>query len=401
MTMSDENKVLDELNKAVETLHESVDKKIADFEDRGMPVPQDLTDKIEGIDKVVAELMGELKEVRKAANRPSTNLEGTKDTPEAEFRKKAYDKYLRYGAAENASMSSDELRALSNASDADGGFLVPIDWTNELLMNAYNLAALRPVMGATPTGRDTVMLPSISKPTVGWGTTNIAVNPQDLDSGGERITIYDLRALTLLHNNTLDDAEANIWAELTSAFDMAIAEAEDDAFAVGAGNNSPQGIIADDRVQANFTVTGVADAISDASNNGIDALIECYYALKTTYRRNSTWAMNSLTEGQYRQLKDADGQYLWQPPVQAGDPATLLGRPIVNPEGLPDVAAGTFPVVFGDMRRGYRIKDRAGITIQRLVERYAEYDQTGFLVKRRVGGQVVLAEAFRCIKVSA
>jgi HK97 family phage major capsid protein len=210
-----------------------------------------------------------------------------------------------------------------------------------------------------------------------------------------------LRALVLIHNNTLDDADANIWAELNGAFSRAIAEAEDTAFAAGSGVNQPQGVIADSRVQANFKLSGVADKLSDANNNGVDPLIGALYSLKKIYRRNATWALNSATEAEVRKLKDGDKNYLWQPPVQAGAPATLLGRPLINPEGMPDIAAGSFPIVIGDFRTGYAIRDRAGVTVQRLIERYAEYDQTGFLVKRRTGGQVVLPEAFACLKIAA
>ena len=162
----------------------------------------------------------------------------------------------------------------------------------------------------------------------------------------------------------------------------------------------PQGVIADERVQANFKVTGVAGALSDASNNGVDALIDMLQSLKKTYRRNSTWAMNSTTEGTVRQFKDGNGQYLWQPPVQPGNPSTLLGRPLANPEAMPDVAANSFSIALGDFRKGYKIRDRAGLSVQRLVEKYAEYDQTGFIVKKRVGGQVTLPEAFVLLKTS-
>ena len=65
-----------------------------------------------------------------------------------------------------------------------------------------------------------------------------------------------------------------------------------------------------------------------------------------------------------------------------------------------DVAADSFSIAFGDFRKGYKIRDRAGVTVQRLVEKYADYDQTGFIVKKRVGGQVVLPEAFVLLKTS-
>jgi HK97 family phage major capsid protein len=170
-------------------------------------------------------------------------------------------------------------------------------------------------------------------------------------------------------------------------FPGAIAEAEDDAFAVGTGAGQPQGILSNAGVQGNKQAIG--------SDSLIDSMIKAFYKLKKQYRRNATWAFNSTTESLLRRQKDAvDGQYLWQPPVAAGEPATLLGRPVINPEGIPDKDTNVLYGVVGDFRSGFWVKDRSGVTIQRLTERYAEYDQTGLLVKRRVGGQVVLAEAF-------
>ena len=125
------------------------------------------------------------------------------------------------------------------------------------------------------------------------------------------------------------------------------------------------------------------------------------YALKKVYRRNATWAMNSTTEGLYRMLKDGEGRYLWDTGLDKDGVPTLLGKKVINPEGMPDIAANAFPVLFGDFASGYKIRDRSGVVIKRLVERYAEYDQTGFLLKKRVGGEVALPEAFRCLKITA
>ncbi len=397
--------VLDEMRTTHEALKTHVDNQIKEVKANGETTA--LTN--EAIDKIngdLTELRTKYDEMVLANQRPSGIAanggdNGGDNASDIELRHKAFGKFLRHGAGENTTLTVDEKRVLSSASDAEGGFLVPPDWENELLVQAYDESAIRPLVNAKPTSRDTVFLPALSKPSVSWGTVNVAVSAQDLDAGGERISIYDLKALALIHNNTLDDAAANIWGELMDMFSMAVSEAEDDAYAIGVGNNSPSGIVSDSRVQAINTVTGVAADISDGSNNGVDAMIDVLYTLKKIYRRNATWAMNSQTEAATRKLKDGDGQYLWQPPVQAGAPTTLLGRPVVNPEGMPDIGAGTYPIVVGDFAKGYKIRDRSGIAVQRLVERYAEYDQTGFLLKRRTGGQVTMAEAFSCLKVSA
>lgn len=392
--------LLEAINKATTELRSYVDRELEEVRKAGA-ASEATKAAVEKANADITELRKQYDEAVKAAQRPTHGDQRDKSHHEIELRKSAYLKYLRYGHGETgrAHFTADELRALSQASDSDGGFLVPTDWESEVLMQAYNEAQVRPVAQVGSTGRDTVQMPALGKPVIGWGKTNVAVSPQDLGAGAERIEIFPLRALVLIHNDTLDDADADVWGELQMAFASAVAEAEDDAFIAGPGHESPQGVMAHSGVQARYKASGVAAALTDSTHNGIDVLIDALYSLKTTYRRNATWAFNSATEAVIRKIKDGDGQYLWQPPVQAGAPALLLGRPIINPEGMPDIAANAFPIVVGDFRN-YKIRDRRGITIQRLVERYAEYDQTGFIVKRRTGGQCVMAEAFTPIKIA-
>jgi len=402
--MAEDIKVLhEELNKTFEAFKELNDKAIEEAEQRAGEATAETRAMVDKANEELTEIRKSMKDMETKLNRPKIDREGreVKDE-ETELRESAFVKFLRYGAGETGRkmMTPEEIRALGGTSDADGGFLIPPSFESGIIMNAYDLAELRPICQVGTTGRDVVVLGALSKPTVAWGRQSIAVTQQSLDTGGERINIYDCRALTLIANNTLDDSDADIIREMTDAFARALAEAEDDAFAAGAGDDSPQGVAADTDVQANYVATGIADALSDSTHNGVDALISCFYKPMKIYRRNGTWAMNSTTEALVRKFKDGEGQYLWQPSVQAGVPPTLLGRPVVNPEGMPDVAANAYPIVFGDFMAGYKIRDRAGVTVQRLVERYAEYDQTGFLIKKRVGGKVTLDEAFAPVKVA-
>jgi len=397
-----QKKLFEEVRTTHDAFKEAVDKQIEEVRKNGYS-KSETDQKVEAISNDLTEFRKALDEITAKIQRPK-GVENNASSEEEELRKSAYMKYLRKGVGESGRsiMTPDEIRSLSSTSDANGGFLVPESWESELLVKAYNDSEIRPLCNVGTTGRDSINIPSLKKPVVGWGITDVAVDTQTLTTGNERMEVFDLRALTLIHNNTLDDADANIWMELSDQFSMAVAEAEDDGFATGPGANSVKGVLADTRVLANFTITGVAADIFDSTHNGVDALISMLYGLKKTYRRNATWAMNSATEGAVRRLKNpTTDEYLWQPPVQAGAPATILGRPLINPEGYPDIAAGTYPISLGDFRKGYRIRDRSGLSIQRLSERYAEYDQTGFMIKKRVAGQVVMPEAFRVLKVSA
>lgn len=379
------------------------DTAIKEAETRGGEATAEVRASVEKVNEQMTEISKQITELEKRMNRPRIDTNGEDVTPEMQKRQDSFIKFLRKGLnnmTPEETCALEETRALAGTNDSDGGIFIPPTFESGIIMNAYDQAEIRPLCQVSTTGRDNVTLGSLAKPSVSWGRKGIAVSQQTLTSGGKRIEIFDLQALTLIAINTLEDAEADIIGEMTMAFGEAIAEAEDDAFAVAAGNESPQGIAVDSTVQANYSASGVAAALYDASHNGTDAMLAAKYKIKKTYRKKATWAMNSTTEGAVRILKDGEGRYLWQPSLQVGTPPTFDGNMIVNPEGLPDIAAGTFPILFGDFK-AYKIRDRKGMTVQRLVEKYAEYGQIGFLIRKRVGGMLTLPEAFSCVKIAA
>ncbi len=406
MSLEEINKLGTEMRETFEVFKKSNDQRLDEIEKRGTASPEAIA-KTEETNKEITELRAQLDTLVKQMQRPASVRKGMEGkTPEQieaiELRSGAYDKFLRYGMGENSAveLTVEEKRSLAGTSDSDGQFLVPEDMENNIIIKAANVAEVRPLVQVGTTSRDAVKMGSLARPVVSWGTRGLKVDIQDLNSGGLLIPIKNVRALTLISNDTLEDSAANIVSELEMMFQDAVAEAEDDAFMVGADPDSPKGILSNVGVQALAIASLIADAISDSTNNGVDQLQAMLFALKKKYRRNSTWAMNSTTEGEYRKLKSGDGKYLWDPTIDKAGAPTLFGRPVVNPEGMPDIAANAFPVILGDFRSGYKVRDRSGLTITRLVERYAEYDQTGFLLKKRVGGGVALAEAFVPLKIA-
>lgn len=137
-----------------------------------------------------------------------------------------------------------------------------------------------------------------------------------------------------------------------------------------------------------------------AANLSADALITLMYALPATYRNAGVWAMNGTTLGVIRKLKDGQGNFLWQPSYQAGQPETILGRPVVEMIDMPDIAADAFPIIYGDFS-AYRILDRIGLDV--LVDPYTRKINglTRIHANRRVGGGVLQAARFRKLKMSA
>lgn len=132
-----------------------------------------------------------------------------------------------------------------------------------------------------------------------------------------------------------------------------------------------------------------------------DALIDHFYSLKTTYAASGVWMMNRKTMALVRKLKDADGQYLWQSSIAAGQPATLLGRPVYEAVDMPDPTAGNTPIVFGDFHTGYAVADRVGFEIIRDELTGAANGMVKFIARRRVGGRIVMGEALSKLSLAA
>lgn len=396
----DTKEFTEQLNKTFETFKDANDTRLEEMKTRNGEATAETTALVTKINEEITEMRKVLTTLETRANRPTFDTAGKEIDVEKreaqELHKRAYMKFLRFG--EKVSMSPEESRALSSASDGAGSWLCPTDYESQIIMKSYEMAAVRPKVQVGTTGRDSVTMGLLGKPAVAWGRELAAIDPQTLKAGQKKITIYDLSALITVSNNTLDDSEADLEKEIIEAFGRACAEAEDFAFGVGAGDDNPQGM-SNVVTQANYVASGIADDIVDASHNGLDSILNVQYKIKAMYRNTGTYLFNSNTEAVVRLLKDGEGRYMWNSPVDGG-PAKLHGKDICICEGMPDIGANSFPIVFGDFYSGYKVRDRKGLTIQRLNEKYAEYKQTGFLLTKRVGGMVVLDEAFACLKIA-
>ena len=132
----------------------------------------------------------------------------------------------------------------------------------------------------------------------------------------------------------------------------------------------------------------------------IDDVINLVYSLKAPYRKNAKFLMNEATVSLIRKLKDGNGNYLWQPSVQAGQPDKILGYDVFTTPFAPTIAGGALAIAFGDFSN-YWIGDRGGRTVQRLNELYATNGQVGYVATERVDGKVILPEAIKLLKMKS
>jgi len=205
---------------------------------------------------------------------------------------------------------------------------------------------------------------------------------------------------------SLDDLFFDVENWLTMSAAEAIAAGEGAAFVSGNGTKKPTGFLAGptpvttaDSSRAFGTLQYIASGQAAALPTSADVFYDLVYALRARYRNNAQWVTSKLVLAALRKYKDTSGQYLWQPALTAGQPATFMGYGITEAEDMPAVGAGAFSLAFGDFKEGYLIADRVGMRITR-----DEITTPGFVkfyVRKRVGGKLRNTQAIKLLKISA
>lgn len=350
-----------------------------------------------------------------ALNRPVAGGVNVKDGTKAQ----AFFEYVRKGKAE---MPSD-LKAALVASDDTSGVLIPAELESEIQMALPNITVMRNLCTVMPVNSDRLRRRSLTNVTVGWGkleasdTADLGDFESSVTAGDAYIHVENLNGLIKLGEDLLADSDVMLESILRDAFANAMAEAEDDAFVMGEGHSAgePEGIVAAKDATNNPIVPRV-ETLSPGEIT-VDDLIELEYKVPAKYKKNAAFIMSSATEKLIRKLKaqgtDSGGFLsitsnipLWEPSIQSGRPATLMGYPVYNNDFLPEPVvtvdgADKDVIIFGNFKLGYVILDRAGMSVQRLTELYAEQDLVGLKVKKRVGGGIVRPDAMAVLRLVA
>jgi HK97 family phage major capsid protein len=214
----------------------------------------------------------------------------------------------------------------------------------------------------------------------------------------------DLYANPAASQQMLDDAMFDVEAWLAQEIATEFARAEGAAYVKGNGVNQPLGFLSSptssalDSARPIGTLQTIGTGVSGnfAPTDPEDALIDLVQSLRSPYRQGAVFVMNSATAAEIRKFKTSTGAFLFQPSLAAGQPATLLGYPLIEAEDMPDIAAGSLSIAFGNFKAGYVIAERNATTILR--DPYTHKPYVHFYATKRVGGQVVNSEAIKLLK---
>lgn len=333
-------------------------------------------------------------QIQTALKRPGAGADSGDDGWRGSTEGKAFGAFLRKGESR---MEPSELKVLTVSDDTTGGYLAVPDYVREIIKAETVISPIRTIARVRPTRNRSVQVPrrTAQFAAVWVGETEARSETTGLTYGLEELPTHELYALVDISTQDLEDPEFDLENELAMEFAEQFALAEGAAFVNGTAAKQPEGYMTNSNVASDNS--GDGDEIKDA-NGQVDGLIDLQHNLKEGYARNATWVLNRKTLGAVRKLKDGNNQYIWQPGFASGIPNSILGNPYVEATNMPDEGANTFPMAFGDFRRAYLVVDRIAMSILRDPFTQATSGTVRFLARRRVGGQVVLAEAIRKLK---
>lgn len=285
--------------------------------------------------------------------------------------------------------------ALQIGTDTEGGYLVPDEFERTLIEALDEENIFRKLANVISTSSGDRKIPVVaSKGTASWIDEEGAIPESDDSFGQVSIGAYKLGTMIKVSEELLNDSVFNLENYIAKEFARRIGNKEEDAFFTGDGSGKPTGLLA----ATGGAQIGVTAASATAIT--IDEVLDLFYSLKAPYRNKAVFVMNDATVKAIRKLKDGQGQYIWQPSLQAGTPDTILNRPVYTSAYVPNIAASAKSIIFGDFGY-YWVADRQGRVFKRLNELYAATGQVGFVATQRVDGKLILPEAIKVLQQKA
>jgi HK97 family phage major capsid protein len=323
--------------------------------------------------------------------------EATKTSKEEEILN-AFQNYLRDGSEQSMKV----LNALQQDNATQAGYLVaPQKFVSELIADLNNVLFFREIAKVLPAlqGAQSLGYPkrTTRMSSAAWGTeiaaptadTALAFGKKEFKPNPATAEIPVSR--TLIRN--APNVDAIVRSEMTYNFGTLL----EAGYMTGNGVNRPLGVFT-------ASVDGISTARDVSTGNTateikFDGLLEAKYKLPEQYQRNLTWLFHRDGVKQIAKLKDADGQYIWQPSVAAGVPDRLLGIPVRMSEYAPNTfTTGLYVGMLGDFSN-YWICDSLSMEMMALNELYARTNQVLFIGRLETDGMPVVEEAFARVKL--
>jgi HK97 family phage major capsid protein len=308
----------------------------------------------------------------------------------------AFPKYIRRHLDP---LEADERKAMQTGLDPSGGYFVSPTMMARILTIYRETSPMRALASIENVSSDKAIFPiDDDEAEVGWVGENEDRDETDTpDAGTQAIDVHEVFAMPRVTQRLLEDVDFDVESYLGGKVGEKIGRTEATSFVAGNGVKKPKGFLS----YSNGTTRGYIEQIASgiAADFTLDSFIRTQSALKDFYAAGAVWAMRRATVGLVMLKKDGKGGYLWQPNVQLGKPAVLLGHEVHNFADMPAMEADALAVAFGNFRICYTIVDRRGLVTLR--DPYTKKGSVKFYTTKRVGGDVTNFEAIKIMKIAA
>jgi len=336
--------------------------------------------------KAFDEIKARLDKMEAKANLPGVTVTGVQSPVMAAAEVKGFTDYLRTG-----NRSGVDQKSLGYGAPSTGGILAPETVAASIIEKIAEQSPVRGLASVLSMGGAMVQLPRLVDEVNPAYVTETGARAES-ETSFEQISLvpHEMAVIVPVTRVLLEDAQVDLNGYLSNHIARRFGQLEAQWFVTGNGATAAEGVM---------TATDVAE--HEVQTFDSEGLVDVFYGLKTAYARNGAWMMNRKTMGMIRKLANSIGDGFWQPGLAAGQPATLLGRPIYEAPDMDDAEAGKSPVVFGDFAAGYTIADRTGFEILRDDYTGAANGIVKLHARRRVGGRVTLPEALVKLSLAA
>lgn len=288
----------------------------------------------------------------------------------------------------------------------DSNVPLPTSFVGQLyryLIDTSTIRQTNPTVFSTSSGENLVVPRSTAYGTAKWTAEGGAISASDPTVSSVTLSAYKLGVLVQISHELLADEGFDVEGFIASQAGMLIGVAADTAYVAGTGTTQPTGFssAATVGVQA---ITGTGSLVGMPTGGpfvGADALIELYHSVIPQYRPRASWVLNDQTVKVVRKLKDTTNQYIWQPALVAGQPDTILGRPVFPDPNMPQISAASKPVIaFGDFK-GLFIRDVTPLRFERSDEYAFGTDLVSFRALYRTDSQLADTNAVKTYATAA
>jgi len=398
--------LIEKQGKAWEEFKAANDSRLKAIESKGY-APADVTDKVNTINADLTKLSGELGDLMKKVNRPGVlGSDGKSLSPDQVEHKSQLGIYLRKGT--EGDLRALEQKALSSASDPDGGYLIDEEMDSNIDRIAATVSAMRQLATVRTIGKASYEKLVKTRGVSGGWLAEAADSSESTETQWAKIEIpaFKMYAEPWVPNEMLEDAFYDLEMDLTDEAGITLGETEGAAFITGNGVGKPRGIASYSTVanasyawgSVGYIAAGAAGAFTSVAP--ADKIVSLQHSLKRVYRPGAAFLMNDATLATVRQMKDGSGAYyLWQPDATGSFAGRLLGSPVEIDDNLADIAANSLSIAYGNFKRAYTIVDRRGIAVIR--DPFTKKGVTKFHISRRVGGGITNFEALKFMKFAA